>query len=118
MNYLFVKTAPVMMNARPAVLVRLTNCGRIRELQRYDQFCRQQAAILAVLQLDFLILKNDGRNIQILFYDDRQLQRTLSEPELRAYLLSLGYEADTTTAVDLVQLRRRFSGENFPHEIG
>ncbi len=118
LRYLLVKAAPVMLKVRPAVLVRICNCSEIRGLQRYDHFCVHQQEIIEVLRTEYLILKNNGRDIQIMFYDRQRMAALLSDREVRSFLRGMGYPSEWTVEEHLAELRKRFIGDIFPHEIG
>ena len=118
LKFLLVKTAPVMLKVRPAILVRLTNCSRVAELRRYDQFCIYQQEIIAALQLEHLALKSDDRDIQLMFFDREEMSRLLKQVSIRDYLTRCGYRDATCVDEYLNELRHRFSGADFPHEIG
>ena len=118
LRYLLVKTSAVMMKAKPAALIRISNCYRTRELQPYDIFCSYQKMILETLALDYLIMKNNGSDIQVLFYDREILERVLKDTEVKTFLQKLGYGGDWLVNKYLHELRSRFCRNEFPHEIG
>ena len=118
LRYLLVKTSPVMMKAKPAVLMRISNCYRAREFQPYDIFCSYQKMILETLALDYLIMKNNGSDIQALFYDREVLERVLKDAEVKTFLQKFGYSGDWAANRYLQELRSRFCRHDFPHEIG
>jgi hypothetical protein len=118
LKYLLVKAAPVMLKVKPAMLVRLTNCNRAVELQRYDIFCIHQQDILKVLKLDYVIMKNNGADFQVLFYDRPELEKVLANKANQAFLSNFGYSSAWNAEQFLDELRKRFCGKEFPHEIG
>lgn len=118
LKFLLVKAAPVMMEVRPAVLVRLANCGRQKELQRYDQFCVYQKEILAALGTEYFIMKVNEENIHIMFFDRQKLKLLLRQPRVKEYLTKFGYPGMSSLEMYMNELRRRFNGPEFPHEIG
>ena len=117
-EFLLVKTAPVIMGVKPALLLRLTKCARRKNADRYDLFCLHEKEMLSILKLKAMILKENATDLQILFYEDRRLNKMLNRPENRSFLLSFGYEFCRTAEEYLIHLRHRFSGTEFPHEIG
>jgi|GEM_PF-1926192 len=118
LRFLLVKAAPVMLKVRPAVLIRLSNCGRIAELRRYDHFCIHQQEILSALRTNYLILKNTGKDMQILFFDSEGLETVLTHRDNCEFLEGIGYRRSTEAGEYLAELRRRFVSPLFPHEIG
>lgn len=118
LKYLLVKTAPVMIKVKPALLLRISSCNQVSELKHYDVFCVHQQEILETLQLDYKIMKNNGNDIQILFYDREQLNVVLSKAEVKAFLSEHGYYGLKTPEQYLMKLSSRFTNADFPHEIG
>jgi hypothetical protein len=119
LRYLLIKAAPVMLKVKPAVLVRITNCCRVREFMRYDLFCVYQQYILDTLQMDYLVMRNTGEDMQVMFYDAEVLEGVLGGAGVRDFLKDQGYDCALNTGEYLEQLRLRFSLSNdFPHEIG
>ena len=117
-EYLLVKTAPVIMGVKPALLLRLTKCARLRNSERYDVFCLYGEEMLSILKLKAVILKESATDLQILFYEERSLQKILCRSENRNFLNLFGYESCRNVEEFLEHLRLRFSGMEFPHEIG
>lgn len=118
LKYLLIKTSPIMLKVKPAVLVRISNCFHSREFQPYEIFCSHQKAILSVLDVDYMIMKNNGNDIQILFYKQEILAETLSVPGIRAFLNEYAYHDTNLVKECLLILRSRFGNADFPHEIG
>ena len=117
-EFLLVKTAPVIMGVKPALLLRLTKCGCLRNADRYESFCLHGEKMLSILKLKAEILKESQTDFQILFYEERLLKKTLSRPENRTFLAAFGYESCESVKEYLHCLQFRFSGTVFPHEIG
>jgi len=118
LEFLLIKTTPVILKMKPSVLLRLTNIKKIPEHQHYDQFSNQQQEIMATLQTDYMILRNTGRDLQVLFFDYNELQGVLKQNEIRIFLAERGYHDQTTTEEYLAELKNRFNTTSFPHEIG
>jgi hypothetical protein len=118
LRYLLVKTSPVMMKVKPAMLVRISNCFRAREFQPYDIFCMHQKTILETLAVDYVIMKNNGSDIQVLFYDREVLENTLKNDRVKSFLKEFNYRDEWSVSECLDELRSRFSSSDFPHEIG
>ncbi len=117
-EFLLVKTAPVIMGVKPALLLRLTKCAHLRNADRYDLFCLHAEEILSMLKLQAVILKESATDLQILFYEERSLKKTLTQAEVRDILTGFGYESCRSVDEYLIHLRNRFAGTDFPHEIG
>ena len=118
LRYLLVKSSPVMMKVKPAMLVRISNCFKVRDFQAYEVFCSHQQAILDTLALDYMIMKNNGKDMQVMFYDPETLSNVLATTEKKEFLETMGYEVNFTTKEYLEELRSRFISQEFPHEIG
>ncbi len=118
LDYLLVKTAPVIAGIKPAILLRLCKCRHIRKMTHYDSFCIHQDEIIKLLNLKCLVMKNDGRDIQVLFYDPQVMSEALQQEAIVAFLGEHGYREPENTDTTLAQLKSRFSGQYFPHEIG
>jgi hypothetical protein len=118
LRYLLVKSSPVMMKVKPAMLVRISNCFKVRAFQAYEIFCSHQQAILDVLDLDYMIMKNNGKDMQVLFYDSETLSSVLATDKAKDFLKIMGYATGFTTVEYLEELRSRFTSRDFPHEIG
>lgn len=118
LKYLLVKTAPVLYGVKPSILLRLNNCPKLRHVGHYQTFCRRQEEILRQLRLDCRIMKRDENNIQILFYQPRQLREHLERSVHRRFLDRHGYLGCRDMESCLTELQRRFVRSDFPHEIG
>ncbi len=118
LRYLLVKVSPVILKVKPAVLVRITNCCRINQFRSYDMFCVHQEQILNVLRTDYRVMRNTGKDIQVLFYDKEVMQNIIDQPENRRFLASHGYTSHAPVDQCLDILSERFSDSDFPHEIG
>jgi Protein of unknown function (DUF3793) len=118
LRYLLVKVSPIMMKVKPAVLVRISNCFRAKSFQHYNIFCSHQKAILDTLAIDYMIMKNNGSDIQVLFYDKEILSENLASADTKAFLNEQAYADNFSTTEYLFELRSRFCRTDFPHEIG
>jgi hypothetical protein len=118
LDYLLVKTAPVLTGIKPAILLRLCKCRHIRKMTHYESFCIHQDEIIKLLNLECLVMKNDGRDIQVMFYDPQVMSETLQQEAVVAFLGEQGYSEPGNTDKTLEQLKLRFSSHCFPHEIG
>ena len=118
LRYLLVKSSPVMMKVKPAMLVRISNCFKVRAFQAYEIFCSHQQAILDTLALDYMIMKNNGKDMQVLFYDPETLSNALAADEIKDFLKTMGYSDKLNVSEYLKELRSRFTNQDFPHEIG
>lgn len=118
LRYLLVKSSPVMMKVKPAMLVRISNCFKVKDFQAYEVFCSHQQAILDTLALDYMIMKNNGKDMQVMFYDPETLSNVLAVDDKKKFLKTMGYDCNLTTREYLEELRSRFTSQEFPHEIG
>lgn len=64
----------------------------------------------------FVVLKA-GERMLLYVYNRAQLNKILSNSQVRAFLCGQGYEYDTAEQAVTI-LKGRMRGENFPHEIG
>ncbi len=118
LRYLLVKASPVILKVKPAVLVRITNCCRLNQFRSYDMFCVHQEKILKVLNTDYRVMRNTGKDIQVMFYDKEVMQGILDQPEVCRFMSKQGYTSGMTIEERLDVLAGRFSDSDFPHEIG
>ncbi len=118
LKFLLVKVAPVMLKVKPGGLVRLTNCAHARALLNYNAFCVHQQEILDTLQLDYKILRNDNKNIHIMFYDRDLLAKCFADTATALFLREFGYKSGSSVEEHLELLVTRFNSRSFPHEIG
>lgn len=116
-RHLAEKLAPVLLEVKPASLLRLTNCRTPAGGRQFDLFRVHASVILSELKLECRILKQNNDNLVVLFYRSPVLARHLAQPQHAAFLRECGYSGTLSGALD--ELRRR-CGTNgkFPHEIG
>lgn len=117
-KYLLIKTAPVFAGVKPAVLIRFTVRNSALSLVDYNLFKEHQERILSVLGLDYIILKEDDRDLQVLFYDHQALSNVLESKDINSFLTFAGYGPSSPIQNKLLLLKSRFTGLSFPHEIG
>jgi hypothetical protein len=119
-EYLGRKIAPVLSEVKPSVLLAFSNSHHLPDRQYYDCFENNKNFFAALLGVDFLILKKQGKNLQVLFYDRAHLKNILNKPGVRKLLARQGYPREQKSLqADLEMLRRRFvQDKGFPHEIG
>ena len=118
LRYLLVRTSPVIAGVKPASLLRISNCCKAREFQHYDSFCIYQEEIMNSLKLEYMVMKNNDTDIQVLFYDSEIMKRRLIAPEVSQLLYEHGYGEFKSVKLSLDKLRSRFCMTEFPHEIG
>ena len=118
LKYLLVKASSVIAGVKPATLLRISNCCKAREFQHYDSFCVYQEEIMHSLNIEYMVMKNNGTDIQILFYESEFMKRRLIVPEVSQLLYERGYGEFESVKLSLNKLRNRFSRMEFPHEIG
>ena len=118
MRYLLVKSAPVIMGVKPAILLRLCKCQHVKRMKHFDSFCLHQNEIMEALNIECLVMKNNGRDIQVLFYDKAVMAAYLRQPAIAGFLDECGYSAPKSLPVTMNELKARFTGTDFPHEIG
>lgn len=115
MKFLLIKTAPVRSGVKPAEFLRVRKCYRSKP---EEGFCIHQAEILATLRLPCRFLRKDAESSLLLFYHPDLLQETLRNPVIREELVRIGYPREPSASAALAFLRKRFTEENLPHEIG
>ena len=118
LKYLLVKASPVIAGVKPATLLRISNCCKVMEFQHYESFCTYQEEIMSSLKLEHVVMKNNGTDIQVLFYDSELMKRRLIAPEVSQLLCEHGYGEFESVKLSLDKLRSRFCMTEFPHEIG
>ena len=117
LRFLLVKTAAVRSGLKPAELLRVRHCYRMRNAEGF-QFCLYRRDIFHTLRLDYLELRAEPQSSLALFYHPERLCQELALPEKRAILTRCGYPENATTETLLTMLRERFSREFLPHEVG
>ena len=95
-EYLLVKTAAVIMGVKPAVLLRLTKGVCRRNAEWYEHFRAFAEEMQSILKLEGMVLKETEKDLQVLFYEKRALERMLLRPENRAFLETYGKQVDFT----------------------
>ena len=118
MRYLLVKSAPVIMGVKPAILLRLCKCNHVKKMKHFDSFCLHQQEIMETLNIECMVMKNNGRDIQVLFYDEAVMAEYLKQPVIADFLKANGYSEPESIQETLKELKLRFTGTDFPHEIG
>lgn len=105
--------APTLAEKKPATLLNFTVDARnTRELW----ICFGKGACMQ-LGLQPYILREDSRNISVLFYHPALLKQHLEHSLSREYLLEAGYDAGGSLEEILGKLKKRFQ-DGLPHEIG
>ena len=117
LGFLLVKTAAVRRGVKPAELLRVRHCysGVNSEGLRV---CLYRSDIYVILGLDYIELKVEESSSLVLFYNPSALASALAEKGNRQWLARLGYPEAGTAAEYLSELRRRFSRNSIPHEVG
>jgi hypothetical protein len=118
LRYLLVRVSPVIAGVKPATLLRISDCCKAREFQHYDSFCAYQEEIMHSLNIEYMVMKNNGIDIQVLFFDSEFMKRRLIAPEVSQLLYERGYGEFESVRLSLDKLRDRFCTMEFPHEIG
>ncbi len=103
------------MGVKPSNLITLRHKDHPQLLHKLARMQHQ----LKTLRMKFLILKNDGRNVLLLIYNPRLLEKWLVSEPTKSFLQEYGYPAELGISAMLTRLRARVNenGE-FPHEIG
>ncbi len=117
LRFLLVKTAAVRSGLKPAELLRVRHCYRMRNAEGFP-FCLYRRDIFHTLRLDYLELREEPQSSLVLFYHPERLRQELALPAKRTILARCGYPEHATTASLLATLRERFSSEFLPHEVG
>lgn len=116
-RHLAEKLAPVLLEVKPASLLRLTNCRHPAVGKQFDLFSVHELMILSELKLECRILKRNSSNLVVLFYRTAVLTRHLAQPQHAAFLRECGYSGTLSGALDELA-RRCETNRDFPHEIG
>ena len=116
LRFLLVKTATVRCGVKPGELLRIRHCYQPVRSGAFP-FCLRKEDILDILQLDFIVLREEAQSSLILFYHREMLEKTLTESENRTLLTRCGY-GDGTVEEMLARLVERFQWEQLPHEVG
>ena len=106
LRHLLAKTAPVILKTKPASLIRLTNCPSLKGLQYYCTFATLSPELVQQLKLDYQVMSDSGMDIQVMFYDRQLLEQVLCYPEIRNFLIGLGYPDIYNINDYLSELRR------------
>ena len=118
MRFLFIRISVVLTKTKPSVLVRYTNTSSESSQTNYDLFIENQDYICNALGLSYIELKKSDSELQILFYDQNELHKTLAAKSIRDFMTYCKYGFDNTLEANLKQLKNRFTSDSFPHEIG
>ncbi len=103
--------APILKEVRPAVLVSIwPECVAVWK-NRERAMCRATGLRIAEVQ-------RSGNLALYLIYSADAMAAALAEREAVGILAGYGYGADENIEARISHLRARFSGKNFPHEIG
>ena len=116
-RHLAEKLAPVLLEVKPASLLRLTNCRHPAVGKQFDLLSVHELMILSELKLECRILKRNSSNLVVLFYRTAVLTRHLAQPQHAAFLRECGYSGTLSGALDELA-RRCETNRDFPHEIG
>ena len=117
LRFLLVKTAAVRRGVKPAELLRVRHCYSSVNSEGL-RVCLYRSDIYVILGLDYIELKVEDTSSLVLFYNPSALASTLAEKGNRQWLARLGYPEAGTAAELLSELRRRFSRNSIPHEVG
>ena len=110
---LAVHTAPTLLGIKCGSLISLP----VDEFD-IDAQSRQFNRKALSKGLKMRVMRKHGGRALVLLYNERQLARRLSLPEVRKILGSRGYRSAAGTAQHLDRLCARMERRRFPHEIG
>jgi len=74
--------------------------------------------LFAGSHLDYFELRRSDKGVIVLFFSRHRLSEILSQKKIREFLGFMGYEVGSESEEILNILRKRFSSNSFPHEIG
>lgn len=114
LHLLLIRTAAVRSGVKPAALLRVNRCYRLPG----EASCLRLPEILRELRLNLVILRRDGNGVLVLFYHPDSLRRLLASRKVTFYLERAGYVPTEGLEACLATLKRRFAGDDFPHEVG
>ncbi|MCP3966745.1 MAG: DUF3793 family protein [Lentisphaerae bacterium] len=112
--------APVLSGVKPSLLLHVRNSQTRPERRCYDLLSQHDWRIGDVTGLEHLILSDNGKGLQILFFNCEAIETVLRDRRCRLFLSHFGYSREFVSVdTDLKLLADRFAeDENFPHEIG
>ncbi|MBI1921745.1 MAG: DUF3793 family protein [Geobacter sp.] len=117
-SFLALEAAEVLDGAKPANLVAVANRRRNCGQNLYDLWKKWGGAVLAGSGLAARELVDRGDSVLLLLYSPSALEGLLRKPNAAAVLKRAGYADFTAPESALNELASRFSGGEFPHEIG
>lgn len=106
--------APTLFSSKPSSLICLNNNTKSRLKDLWD---RHKKKLKNLISLDFFEVKASKNCVSILIYKRDQLENILFDKDVRAYLLSCGYEDFSCLEDGLLMLKER-NTNNCPDEIG
>lgn len=106
--------APAMAGIKPSNLAAV-------DKRRYPAFAAQLAALNDALNprgIRFDVLHDCASRATVLVYRPQLLEKALRRSDVAAILSAFGYPAGAPLEEQLVRLKQRLAGDDFPHEIG
>jgi hypothetical protein len=113
-NLIAYTIAPTIKGLKPATTVTL--CSNDRNL--CENWKIYKDVIINSLRLKAFELKETGKAIVILFYNEKALKSKLLNESTIEFLSNFGYSKCSTLQDNLNVLKERFSNSLFPHELG
>jgi len=117
-SYLALETAEVLAGEKPANLLNLVKgprrCGR----NLHRAWVSQGAELLRGVGLHSVSMVDRENSVLLFLYCPDALGRLLAQPRVAAFLRKAGYASPSDPGTALEELRSRFAGNTFPHEIG
>ncbi|MCK5450900.1 MAG: DUF3793 family protein [Candidatus Omnitrophica bacterium] len=117
-EHLMIQTSPVLVGVKPSVLTGICDTERCHGINFLDLWEKEKENIINDLGLSCRELKTTLRGKQLLFFDPDELKRTLMIRDNAEFLKRFGYFSCVSEKDYLDELKVRFNGRNFPHEIG
>ena len=106
--------APLLIGLKPASLISF----RKDKFTDFDGLLAAYLPCFACKGISVYTLQENAANILLLFFRSKTMEKTLRDGGRRDLLTAYGYNADSSLAELLAELKRRMTQGNFPHEIG
>lgn len=112
LRYLIIKTAAVRAGIKPGTLLRI----RHTYVLNADNVLSSQE-MLALLGLNYVILREDAESDLVLFYHPKALSNILARPDVTAFLTQQGYPTGGLNC-QFAELAHRCECHDIAHEVG
>ncbi|MDR3563954.1 MAG: DUF3793 family protein [Negativicutes bacterium] len=107
------EVAPTSFGIKPSSLLSFHSYSR-KLRQIWDQYKND---VCKELNINYFELNKTAKHTLVLFYHHDVLEKTVQDPNNKAFLEKMGYESELKLEQILGMLQRKM-GSIFPHEIG